>query len=121
MSKRTNLKCPDCGALMVLRKSQHGPFYGCTCWPNCAATHGAHPDGTPLGIPGTREVKDARIAAHAAFDAFWRGAGMTRKRGYAWLQDLLGLIPEACHFGRFDVATCERVIEVIINARGKLV
>jgi ssDNA-binding Zn-finger/Zn-ribbon topoisomerase 1 len=117
MSRRTNIKCPDCGALMVLRNSRHGPFYGCSSYPECTATHGAHPDGSPLGIPGTREVKDARIAAHAAFDAFWRGAGMTRKQGYAWLQDRLGMIPDACHIGRFDAATCEQVIEAVKEAQ----
>ncbi len=27
--------CPRCGAPMAIRESVHGPFYGCTGYPNC--------------------------------------------------------------------------------------
>lgn len=48
---RVDLVCPECGALMRLRKSRFGLFYGCTRYPYCKASHGAHPDGAPLGVP----------------------------------------------------------------------
>lgn len=30
--------CPDCGAKMVSRKSQHGIFWGCSNYPKCKGT-----------------------------------------------------------------------------------
>ena len=37
--------------IMVLRNSKYGLFYGCSTYPNCKASHGAHKDGKPLGTP----------------------------------------------------------------------
>jgi ssDNA-binding Zn-finger/Zn-ribbon topoisomerase 1 len=68
--------CPKCGSEMMLRTTTKytypngdpRKFYGCSKWPACNGTHGANPDGTPLGIPGNDEVKEARHKAHVAFD-----------------------------------------------------
>lgn len=112
-----------CGAKMVLRvaKKASGPlqgksFYGCSRYPNCKVTHGAHPDGAPLGIPGDDATKAARIQAHAAFDSLWKsGADAVMRRGgaYGWLEEVLGLKPGEGHIGRFDVVTCERVVAAV--------
>lgn len=114
------LRCGECGSSMVLRNSKFGKFYGCTAFPNCRGTHGAHPDGTPLGVPANKETKEARIRAHAAFDAVWKARqknfnlSRTVARGecYAWLAVAMRMRKEDCHIARFDVATCARVIEV---------
>jgi ssDNA-binding Zn-finger/Zn-ribbon topoisomerase 1 len=111
------LVCPECGADMVLRESKYGPFYGCTRYPACDASHGAHPDGTPLGVPADKETKAARIAAHAAFDQLWdkaskAGRAAARRGAYRWLREQLGMTREECHIGRFDKAMCTRVIEL---------
>ncbi|XBS69433.1 topoisomerase DNA-binding C4 zinc finger domain-containing protein [Acerihabitans sp. KWT182] len=29
-------RCPDCGAALVIRSGQHGPFLGCSQYPHCA-------------------------------------------------------------------------------------
>lgn len=106
-----SVTCP-CGAAMVLRQSRFGPFWGCSRFPACKGSHGAHPDGRPLGVPADEATKRARIAAHQAFDEYWRGIrGMKRGTAYHWLQGQLGLSAEECHIGRFDAATCRRVIE----------
>lgn len=102
---------------MVLREGKFGMFYGCVRYPACDATHGAHADGTPLGIPADKETKQARIEAHAVFDELWRkaskkGKKSARQKAYAWLREELGLTKEECHIGRFDKAMCQRVIEV---------
>lgn len=114
------------------RKADDSPFWGCSRFPSCRATHGAHPDGSPLGIPANRETKNARIAAHAAFDPIWEDAakvydgqkacrkersvrflkGMARTRCYVWLAAQLGLTVEDTHMGMFDKETCERVVAV---------
>jgi ssDNA-binding Zn-finger/Zn-ribbon topoisomerase 1 len=111
--------CGECGAPMALkRSSRFGLFYGCTRWPECAGTHGAHQKtGEPLGTPANRETKDARIRAHRAFDRLWKGGGMKRTEAYRWMQETLGLPARKAHISMFDEATCERIIEAI-NKRG---
>lgn len=32
---RENKTCPDCGALLHIRRGQHGPFLGCSAYPAC--------------------------------------------------------------------------------------
>ena len=87
------------------------PFWRCN---GCGAYVGCHP-GTyaPLGTLASREVRRARLQAHAAFDARWKSGGdMPRKEAYAWLAAELGLPVDQCHIGMFDLATCEKVIRL---------
>ena len=37
-SKKTNVKCPRCGAPMILRNGKNGPFWGCSNYPECRMT-----------------------------------------------------------------------------------
>lgn len=118
MSKRRLEKaCPDCGSDMVLRTSRFGLFYGCIRYPACDASHGAHEDGTPLGVPANKETRQARIDAHNTFDLLWKGATNTGRRAarrdaYRWLRDKLGLSKDECHIGLFNVETCKKVITI---------
>jgi hypothetical protein len=110
------------------------PFYGCTNFPVCRATHGAHPDGRPLGIPGDAETKRLRSECHAVFDTLWKeekrvtramlsvrpgGMGcpgkatMTRGQAYKLLQNLMGLGEEDCHIGRFSAEQCREAVRRI--------
>jgi DNA topoisomerase-1 len=51
---RTDEKCPDCGAVLLIRKNRRGePFYGCEKYPKCKFTKPA-----PLGIPCPKCAKD---------------------------------------------------------------
>lgn len=109
-----------CGAPMKLRKSRFGLFWGCTKFPECTVTHGAHPDGKPLGRPGTKEEKLARIEAHAVFDQLWQKSAfakrkprMKRTEAYVWLQKAMGLSKEAAHIGMFNVEQCKQLIELV--------
>jgi ssDNA-binding Zn-finger/Zn-ribbon topoisomerase 1 len=121
----TVLVCPECGGDMILRKSPKfpKPFYGCTHYPMCCATHGAHPDGSPLGIPANAETKRWRIAAHAALDPLWGRDDealhqVIKKRYrhavYDWLAYVLQIMDAKrdCHIARFDIHRCQQVIEV---------
>ncbi len=36
--EKTDLKCPDCGSDIVIRKSRYGKFYACTAFPKCKYT-----------------------------------------------------------------------------------
>lgn len=76
------MKCPECGAKMILRNSKYGKFYGCSTYPTCKATHGAHPNGKPLGFPANKKLKKLRILAHEELDkCFYNKAVM-----YKWLK-----------------------------------
>lgn len=101
---------------MVLRKGKqyvgHPYFYGCSRYPECLGTHGAHADGRPFGVPADAATRAARSAAHRAFDRLWQGRRMQRSRAYRFLAYALGLRPDECHIGRFDQETCERVVTV---------
>lgn len=58
--------------------------------------------------PGSPLAK-ARMRAHDAFDALWKGGTMSRSEAYRWLAGELGVRNEDCHMVLFDEATCERV------------
>lgn len=68
--------CPRCKVPMRLRltsRSVHlgGPLkrvWACT-EVGCDIVCGAHPDGTPMGVPGDHDTRRARQRAHAEFDA----------------------------------------------------
>lgn len=96
--------------VMVLRNSKFGPFYGCNQYPRCTATHGAHPDGRPLGAPGDPETKKARIEAHSVFDAFWKEKKWNRGKAYSWMAKAMNLVPGTAHIGMFDKKQCEALI-----------
>ena len=91
-------------------------FYSCSRWPDCRATHGAHPDGSPLGVPANGETKAARVQAHQALDAMIEARGWGRSGAYVWLGRRLGIpehrIKDECHIARFDRETCARVVEI---------
>lgn len=90
----------------------------------CDAYVGCHKRGAPLGggrvsngaVPlGTlanAELRRARGQVHAAFDAIWKEGGMTRTAAYSWLQHHMGLQPDDCHIAKFNVAQCERALEL---------
>ncbi len=110
--------CADCGALMVLRttkKFQYGDgnnrnFYGCSNYPICKGTHGAHPDGRPLGTPATAEVKQLRRAAHAAIEAWAARNDMSIRRAHQRLNDHFGC---DVHMGELDGDGCQKVINFV--------
>jgi len=104
---------------MRLRSSRFGLFYGCSRYPRCRATHGAHPNGEPLGIPADEATKALRIAAHEVFDRLWKKGPMTRIKAYSWMQEVLGLSREEAHIGRFNGDTCKRLIQAVWDLKVK--
>jgi len=110
------LMCPECGAPMELRPSRFGQFWGCTRYraTGCKGSHGAHPDGSPLGIPANAATKAARVRAHAAFDLLWKEKHVdSRKAAYRWMQERLELSPEQAHIGSFSIEQCEALIVAV--------
>jgi len=117
-NERFDLKCPECGAMMKLRNSKHGLFYGCEKYPACKASHGAYNDGRPKGTPGDKETRKARIHAHRIFDRLWKPKGeekarMTRSQAYAWMRKGLKLKEDEAHIGKFTVDQCEKLVALV--------
>jgi ssDNA-binding Zn-finger/Zn-ribbon topoisomerase 1 len=120
--------CAICDAPMRLRESRAYPlpngqprlFWGCSRYPRCRGTHGAHPDGRPLGTPADEETKCARRAAHAALDQLWQHGPFTRRGAYAVVQRLMGMTKDQAHIGKFDRETCERLITRLHEAAPSL-
>jgi len=111
--KKYDVTCPDCGSSMVLRNSKYGKFYGCSTYPECKSAHGAHDDGTPLGIPADKETKGWRVKAHEAFDQLWKSGKMNRRKAYTWMQHTMNLTAKEAHIGRFDQIKCEMLIQAV--------
>jgi len=107
----------ECGSLMTVRESKGRPFYGCTRVPDCTGTHGAHPDGRPLGTPADKATRKGRIEAHKLFDLLWQAEEkqkpkMTRAKAYAWLRRQMQLSETEAHFSRFSLGQCEEAMRL---------
>jgi ssDNA-binding Zn-finger/Zn-ribbon topoisomerase 1 len=114
--------CAECGSEMELRQSPKykSPFWGCSKFPVCRGTHGAHPDGRPLGVPANAETKQWRIKAHSVFDTIWicSQINMTRKKAYKLLAQELG--EEEVHIGESDIEKCKKIIAAAETIIGRL-
>jgi DNA-directed RNA polymerase subunit RPC12/RpoP len=118
--------CPYCGAKSKMvtgadiykgRPDLSGLlFYRCV---PCDATVGINKKtGLPFGRLANRDLRKAKMAAHDAFDPLWNVDGkMTRTEAYAWLSAELGIPPEQCHFGMFDIDTCNKAIAACANKK----
>ena len=111
--------CPECEEPMKLRNGQFGRFFGCVNFPSCDYLVGAHPDGTPKGVPVDRPTRDARKRARDAFDLLWRDLKLfkSRTRAYQWLSQELGITD--AHMGKMDEATCLKVVELARKKGGQ--
>lgn len=113
-----DLVCPECGAPMRLKPSRFGLFYGCSKWAEtrCPGGHGAHRDGTPLGVPADRKTKEARQAAHHVFDQLWKSSRMSRSAAYRWMQGAMGMTSDEAHIGRFSREECRSLVRAFREA-----
>lgn len=116
--ERFDLVCPECGAVLKLRNSKHGLFYGCEKYPACKASHGAYDDGRPKGTPGNKETRKARIYAHRIFDRLWKDKEngkprMSRSAAYAWLRKSMKLSESEAHIGNMTKEQCEKLVVLI--------
>lgn len=113
-------ECQHCGgAVEIVNNSEiYGRSYGDWPWAylcrGCRAYVGMHPfTDIPLGTLADEATREARKRAKAAFNPLWQDGGMKRTEAYAWLAGQLGIPVGETHIGWFDVATCERVVEII--------
>lgn len=116
------MKCPDCGAEMVLRETKKftypknkrpRKFYGCSNWPKCNATHGAHPDGKPLGFPADSATKLWRSKTHKKIDELLALTGWTQNEYYKWISEQLGIEEKKVHVGNMNISQCTIIMSRI--------
>ena len=120
--------CSECGGVARVQPGSkvypkrkdlaHKMFWVC---PYCGARVGCHRGSlAPLGTPALADTREARKAAHDAFDPLWRAKmrregisrDLARGQAYCWLAEQLGLEPEACHIGMMDKATARKVVDI---------
>lgn len=112
------LKCGDCSAPMVLRETkrfltrdgQRRKFFGCTRWPDCKGTHGAHPDGKPLGTPASVALRQYRHKLHLLLDQHIPH----KSRQYSWLKKFA---PKG-HIGEMDWGDVEKTYLLLVKGKG---
>ncbi|NML34543.1 hypothetical protein HHL14_27390 [Paraburkholderia sp. G-4-1-8] len=120
--------CPHCGSAVELVSNSHiyGREYGEWPWAfrctdnECDSYVGLHPfTGIPLGTLANAATRAARKRAKNAFNPLWQDGGQFKRgEAYAWLAGQLGITDvSTCHIGWFDVAMCNRVVQVV-RARG---
>jgi 3-mercaptopyruvate sulfurtransferase SseA len=113
--------CPYCNSPAKLVDSAivyHGRSYGMIwdCRP-CDAYVGVHKNSkkfVPLGRMANAELREWKKKAHAVFDPLWRPGGiLTRDAAYRKLQEVMGMTKEQAHIGKFDVAECKKLVEML--------
>lgn len=117
--------CPYChnpahlvtGQVIYSHRPDLWGYWFWLCAP-CEAYVGCHKQGSgtrPLGRLANRELRDAKQAAHLAFDPLWRNkrkTTLTRKEAYTWLAEQLDIDFRDCHIGEFDVIQCRKVVAI---------
>lgn len=101
--------CPECGSQPRPKKTRFGPRYDCcglTAWGN-----------KPLTDQATR---DARRAAHAAFDPIWEDGLVDRDAAYELLAAELGVPEPEAHMNEMVRELAERVPEAAARIRERL-
>lgn len=108
-------QCHYCNGELALVSNKE--IYGRECgdWPyaylcrGCGAYVGLHPNtDIPLGTVADRALREARKVGKTAFLGLKHLKGWSRKEAYAWLREKLELPAEKCHWGMFDIETCQK-------------
>lgn len=113
--------CIHCGSYGVLydvkvffnnKNNGDGFIYVCPTCPDSRVTCRSG-SRIPLGTMANKDTRIARSKAHDVFDPYWQKMGIARSSAYETLARMLGIERHQCHFGLFDEAMCNRVIEML--------
>lgn len=104
-------------AVWVNNKEIYGRSYGeknqMAWWcKDCDAYVGCHQNSKrPLGILANKELRQAKIKAKNLWKEkylYVYGKG----RAYKYLAQKLNIEPKDCHFGMFDLETCNKILKL---------
>ena len=128
VDETVGLRCaePNCNGELRRRWSPKTAswFYGCKRFTaGCRGVLPANRDGSPRGMPRTRELQGLRNACHKLFDAGWQsgvvleGELLPRRRSrsiaYKWLAEVMSVPREEAHFFMFNEQECERALTIL--------
>lgn len=113
--------CPYChkAAIWTENKTIYGRNYGksymCYICPPCGAYVGCHNNTRhPLGTLANKELREARILAHAVLDPIWKSGVMTRSEVYSKLKEVFG---REVHIAQSDLDECREIITHLIEEK----
>lgn len=93
-------------------------FWSCAPCGAFVGTHADSPRHQPLGRLANAELRQAKSAAHAAFDPIWRDGVHTRDAAYTALAWGMQLAPEQAHIGMFSVDQCRQLTKIAPRLMG---
>ena len=127
--KPIEVECPYChewarfvptSAQLYQSAKDYGPVYLCDNGHE-AAWVGCH-KGTanPKGRLADKALRMAKMEAHRVFDPMWKrkmqrdgiDQSTAKSAAYGWLGEQMGLSPDQCTIGMFDIAQCARVVAI---------
>jgi hypothetical protein len=122
-----SVSCDDCGRAARLVSGDaiypHRPdlfakqFYVCS---PCDAWVGCHPGTTnPLGRLANAQLRAGKQRVHALLDPLWKSGQIKRSSAYARLAGHMGIAPQDCHVGMFDLDECRQAVEILAGWNGK--
>ena len=129
--KRTNIRCPYCGAQATLRPASviygsraihpDSRFYICSRWPACDSYVRAHKGSRrPMGELANGDLRQKRIEAHQALEQLQHHWKTSRKYMYLWLGYSLGIDAAHAHIAQFGEYRCEQTILLCQQAKKNL-
>jgi hypothetical protein len=65
-------------------------------------------------------IKFWRWFGHSSFDRLWKQRLMSRKQSYERLKSFLGISEKQCHFSKFNINQCKRVIKYMEKFNGSI-
>lgn len=105
--------CPKHGKSLVFTTGRFGGFYCCEHYQNgCDITANKSKFDQHFHMTD-QQTRDARKAAHEAFDRLWKDGGMKRFEAYKWLSRALGISGTQCHIQHFNVVQCDEVLKLL--------
>lgn len=109
----SDLDCPECesGKLRRTYSQKMRRFYYKCNQENCEGYIGAHPDGSPLGIPANKKIRQKRQEAHEVFDRLWKEGHCKRTTAYRIMAERMG-IEDELHIANLGWAECEQLIKL---------
>lgn len=81
----------------------------CRAWVGCHENS----DWKAFGRLATKELRQLKMKAHAAFDPLWKSGEMSRPAAYMWLAKRMNMPVKRCHIGWFSEDQCRKVIQIM--------
>ena len=107
--KERNVLCADCKVRMRRHTPSRRSVYRC---PTCACTHAAKSSGKPEGYPADQGTRTWRMKAQNLFQRFWISGRSKRSTSRKRLAAQLGLKSGYCRISNFDIAQCQKTIQL---------